>query len=295
MVTATSARIPHAVQAGPAPTLLWLTLRIISLAMAVAPVLLLPVAGRHLTRHDNILVPDTSLFAGILVAVVTFVAAWLSQRGITSALNMRIPGQMRTLTREGAPTRTTRIPGIVAALVIAAAEAAAVFYAATHATGDHGITALVLTGVGVCGVGLFVAGALSLVFRRLPGWKGDTGWKGDIGETALHHLPSAVAMFSAGRFVAPRGELTDQGIAVALVCVFVVSLVIMWAFRIMSRGVSGGSGLHDLAADVADGFLSRANAAPTLEDRGRATRMAQIAIYALIAGVVVIWLAIAFA
>lgn len=288
MVTATSTRIPHAVQAGPAPTFLWLTLRIISLAMAVAPVLLLPVAGRHLIWHDNILVPDTILLGGILVAVITFVAVWLSQRGITSALNMRIPGQMRTLTREGAPSRTTRAPGLIASLVIAAAEVVAVFYAATHATGDHGVTALVLTGLGVCGVGIFVAGALSLVFRRLP------GWKGDIGETALHHLPSALAMFSAGRFVAPRGELTDQGIAIALVCVLVVSLVIMWAFRSMSRGALGGSGLHDLAADVADGVLSRANAAPTLEDRRRATRLAQIAIYALIAGVVVIWLAIAF-
>lgn len=290
MVTATPTRTPHAVQSGPTPTILWLTLRAISLGMAVIPVLLLPVAGRHLIWRDDFLLPDTALLLGSLIAYAIFLAVWLTRRGVTSALNMRIPGQMRVFGPEDTPSFTTRVPGVLAMLVIVAAEIVAVLYVATHARGDHGVTALILTFAGVCGVGLFLVRSAPLAFHRRP------GWRGDIGEAALHRLPSSVAMFIAGRFLAPRGELTDPEVATVIVVLLLIVLIVLWTFRLVSRGVSGlkgSGGVRDLAEEVSDGVLARTKAAPTLKDRERGTRVAQIVIYSLIAVTILISLAIA--
>lgn len=287
MVTATPIRTPHAVQSGLTPTFLWLTLRAIALSMTVIPVLLLPVVGRHLIWRDDFLLPDTALLLGVLVAYAIFLAVWLARRWIGTALNMRIPGQMRVYGPEDAPSFTTRVPGVLAMLVSVVVEIAAVFYVATHAGGDHGATALILTFAGTCGVGLFLVRSVPLALHRR------FGWREDMAEAALHLLPSSVAMFIAGRFLAPRGELTDPEVATVIVVVLSVTLIVLWAVRFVSRGLKESEGVRDLAEEVSEGVLSRTNAAPTLRDRERGARLAQVAIYSLIAVAILISLTIA--
>lgn len=289
MVTATPSRIPHAVQSGPTPTSLWLTLCAISLANTVVPLLLLPVAGRHLIWRNGLLVPDMSLWLGLLAICVALLVTWFISRWVASAMDMHIPGQLNPGSENEIPARATRIPSVVATVVIVGAETGAVFYAAAHTAGDHGLIALCLMVAGVvlavqfCGRSI----ALILIARRWPDWKGDTGMM------ALRCLPTSVAMFVAGRFVAPRGEVSDAGIVMGVGMIPLIALTILWTFRIVVGQSGPGGGIHDLASSVSGGVLSRTNAAPTLQDQERGTRLAKVGIYSAIAFGALLCLAIA--
>lgn len=282
MVTIETPRIPHAVQAGPTTTILWLTGRAISLIVSVAPILLLPVAGRHLIFHEGVPLPDASLSIGLVVVYAALLAAGGVKRWINSALTMRIPGQMGAFGSRDV-IGSTRVPEVISALVVLVAEIAAAFYSATHATGDHGATALFLMLAGVLGVVIFARKAVESVMRR------NGGWQGDIAVNVIAWLVSPVALFFMGRFLAPRGALTDPAIVGGLVSVVVATYILIWAVSFLTKKASPTTGLRGLAEGVSDGVLSRMNAAPTMTDRIRGTRVALLVIYIALGAAIVLW------
>lgn len=285
MVTATleTKRLPHATQSGPAAASLWVASQVLSTAITVALLLLLPVAGRHFIREDSggfAVAPDDVLLLGLPIFVAAVVVSVILERRIGAALAMRTPGMLIDYASREPSRHPTRVPGWIAELFKTVLGLAAAFYAAAHAAGDHGLTALMLPLLGIVTLASVLVRGTAMAIKRRP------GWLGDLLERAVNDLCLAIGLFFIGHNVAPRGHLTSPEIVtfflLALVVIWAVYLGLKWAIRAI-RNADGGEGIADFAEDAAEGVLTRYyNAAPTENDRQRAHRIGRITLYAIL-------------
>lgn len=285
MVTATleTKRLPHATQSGPAAASLWIASQALSAGLIVVQVLLLPVAGRHFTDNGSggpAVIPDDVFVLGGLIFVAAFIACIFLRRRINAALAMRTPGMLVEYTSREPSRHPTRLPGWIAEILKIGVGLTAAFYAATHAAGDHGFTALMLIMLGLVSLGSSVSAGVTVAVKHSPGWSIDL----------FTHLVSGLCWVTGllyiGRNVAPRGDFTSPEVApfplLAAAVVCAICLGIKWTARAI-RNSGGHEELTDFAEEAAEGVLTRYyNAAPTEDDRQRAHRIGRITLYAIL-------------
>lgn len=279
MVTTTldRGRLPHPLQSGPTAACLWIGLKALSLVYGATLILLLPAIGRHFSRGDSgSLMPDGVLMAGAVVFILAVAAKGFADRKIQDGVAMRTPGMMRGYADTPVCARPSRGPDWVASLLIACTELGAAIYVATHATAEHGVTALMLMLMGVVGVGVFVVRASIAAFRR------QLSWGADLLELVILRAAPAIGFFILGSRIAPSGELSSPetvntiGLMLLGICIFLAG--IKFAFRELKL-TGGGSEIAEFADEAAEGILDRYNAAPTVKDRQQARAAGRSVLY----------------
>lgn len=271
MVTTT--RPAHPLQAGTTPALLWVLLRALGAAPAVATILLLPALG-----HAADPLPPLQAILAWALALAAIVAA---RRLTVRSLNLRTPGALRTYTPSVPVSEyRTRVPDAIATAVATLMTIGALTVATGWAPGDHGVTALgtaIFAGAfavtAACDVGV-------LVYDRLPTWRADTL------RVLLGPAATAVALGYTGFVAAPASpDLPPRMGALLGVVVAVLAVTTRWFVRTADMRAAA-VGASEAAADE---VLERVNPAPTMSQRQQARRWGRFGLLALLgAGLVLL-------
>lgn len=218
VTTSTTAPTPHALQSGPRLSALWAAQLTLSAVGLAATMLTAPTIGRSLTWNGTTLTgrPSTLAITATLLALAALIL--LSRTAITRNLNMAIPGKLATHAPPAHPALQAITPAALALVLLSTAT-----HAATHSTGDHGFTRLLLMALAVI---LPTARIASLAFRASthhPHWRATAGV--DLADAALTCLIAATtsALASQGMLSQELG-VPEMGVTAALLTALTVLL-----------------------------------------------------------------------
>lgn len=274
-------RLPHPIQAGLAPAVLWLSARLIGMVAFAGCIIAIPGVIPDVRTGESF----TSLaYFGVLAAVIIGVAA---SKVAHRAAVLRTPGALRPHMRaDELSVAPTRIPWLTMNALETVVVAAAAYTAASRSE-VNGSTPLLFGGLaGAFGV-MFVARAAESVWNR-DHW----GLALDVAGLGGQFAAMAIVTF---RVVADpiglRGFAVSVGVVLALVGVVVVVLI-----RLATKGVESSYDENNgLTAELADLVTSSVDPAPTLQKRADMRLLVRAAIYAVAVVVVAAVLYVMFA
>lgn len=271
MVTTAPSRTPHAIQSGLLPGLLWvlhIALGIIGLALTL---LILPEAGRHFAWKDGVLTPDTTFTVGIAIALAVMVVITLAQLAIRRFLDMRIPGR---LLNDGLPA--VMAPTLIATALGNTILGFAAFHAATHSSGDHGLTKMALVTIGVCVLAALPGGLLFIWGRGRPGRREEMIVVTTDLATGGAILLIASASSSGGIF---HSVLEGLGIGNIVIATALISLIIGVISVAENRGCKAGKeAAKDPLRTLSDRIVDTRIASPTVRHYRRAYRLTLVVV-----------------
>lgn len=256
-------RTPHAIQAGATPTLLWVLTLLLDLVNTVIAMVIPWAIGMDLAKKE-ITWPTVAL-AGILMLISGI------QSLLRRAINIRVPGGLRSYTRDELPQRPTVIPNVISRL----SQAVAIIVVGTwsldqRASGDHGYTVGMIALLAGAMLLLRLIDALTPVFSKEP------QPLRAVALAAPEALASAFLVLVALGIDRPHAT---NGLIFAGTLTLLMSI---WKF--ISRGPRSFP-VRESLDEISDKVLNHMNPAPTLEGRDKArvlTRTIALAVAVLV-------------
>lgn len=274
-------RLPHPIQAGLAPAILWLSARLIGIVAFAGCIMATPAVVPDVRTGE----PFTPLaYFGVLAALTIGVAA---SKVAHRAAAMRTPGALRRSRSNDEPSVvTTRIPGLTMNALETVVVAAAAYTAASRSEVNSSVPLLFGMLAGFFGV-MFVARAAESAWNR-DHW----GLALDVAGLGGQFAAMAIVTF---RVVADpiglRGFAVSVGVVLALIGVVVVVVV-----RLATKGAESSHGENSgFTAELADMVTSSVDPAPTLQKRADMRLLVRAAIYTVAVIVVAAVLYVMFA
>lgn len=303
MVSTTTPYPPHPLTVGAAPATIWGTLLLLRLALPVIIFAVwVPMLARH---HADVAFLSTALAAGVPVLIVWMI---ISNR-LRAALNMRVPGAMRSYSWDepgpGPRPADFATSGLVCVVTVGSLVTAALV-ASSRDEGAGTVTALFLAYIGALLLVLSMWRCVVTVLDRLPFWGREIGLD-VIGRV----VPGLVATIAAYWVVPASSSVVTGwfGVILVLAVGFRAAVASVRPRRGTSQRAADATGhgrrrgtfvvgyrdsvrktIESMAEEGADMILARAVASPSLDDRQRAHRAARVVIYGipLVVGMVVL-------